>query len=211
MKTLVVLAHPESQSFCAELARRAVARMSSEGEVQVIDLYAEEFDPVIRSSHYPERAASARFEPMVEQAHQAATARVTADVAKHQAALEWSDRLLLVFPLWWWSMPAILKGWIDRVFATDFAYGSKDLSGRIGMLCTTAETKSERFQPTDGNNPLHHIERGILKFCGFTIAPSFVAADVYALSDAERGRLLADFADWIALHLASAKTDGASR
>ena len=53
---------------------------------------------------------------MIEQAHQARTGELMADIAEHQAALEWSDRLLLVFPLWWWSMPAILKGWIDRVF-----------------------------------------------------------------------------------------------
>ena len=202
MKTLIVLAHPESQSFCAELARRAVVRMRLAGEVQVLDLYAEGFDPVIRPSHFPRRASAERFEPMIEQAHQARTGELMADIAEHQAALEWSDRLLLVFPLWWWSMPAILKGWIDRVFSTDFAYGSKDLTGRLGMLCTTAETKSERFVPADGRNPLHHIERGILKFCGFSVAPSFVAADIYDLTDADRHKLLADFEDWIAIHLA---------
>jgi NAD(P)H dehydrogenase (quinone) len=202
MKTLIVLAHPERRSFCAELARRAVARLETEGEVRLLDLYADEFDPVIRRSHFPCRASAGRFEPMVEQAHQARTGDISADVAEHQAALDWCDRLLLVFPLWWWSMPAILKGWIDRVFATDFAYGSQDLSGRLAMLCTTAETKSERFDPTDGRNPLHHIERGILKFCGFEVAPSFVAAQIYDLSDADRRQLLADFEDWVAIHLA---------
>ena len=202
MKTLVILAHPERQSFCAELARRAADRLQAEGEVQFLDLYAEGFDPVIRPSHFPDRASAERFEPMVEQAHQAATGAVTGDIARHQAALEWSDRLLLVFPLWWWSMPAILKGWVDRVLAMDFAYGSANLDGRIGMLCTTAETKAERFVPTDGNNPLHHIERGILKFCGFKIAPSFVAAEIYDLSDAGRQQLLADFEDWVTAHLA---------
>src|SRR4051812_361955 len=201
MKTLVVLAHPESQSFCAELARRAVVRMQSEGEVRLVDLYAEDFDPVIRPSHFPQRISSARFEPMVEQAHQAATAAVTPDIARHQAAVGWSDGLVLVFPLWWWSMPAILKGWIDRVFSADFAYGARNLGGRVGMVCATAETKSDRFEPTDGNNPLHHIERGILKFCGFNVAPSFVAADIYDLSDDDRRRRLSDFEAWLTLHL----------
>ena len=204
MNTLVVLAHPESQSFCAELARRAVLRMRSEGEVRFLDLYMEDFDPVIRPAHFPGRASPKRFEPMVEQARQAAIGEVTADIAEHQAALEWSDRLLLVFPLWWWSMPAILKGWIDRVFSTDFAYGAKDLGGRVGMVCATAETKADRFTPTDGSNPLHHIERGILKFCGFNVAPSFVAAEIYDLSDTDRQRLLDDFEQWVALHLAGA-------
>jgi len=200
MNTLVVIAHPESQSFCAELGRRAVSRMSTAGEVRVLDLYAEDFDPVIRPGHFPERASQHRFEPMIEQARQAAAGDTTADVAAHQAAVEWSDRLLLVFPLWWWSMPAILKGWIDRVFSTDFAYGAKDLAGRVGMICATAETKADRFTPTDGRNPLHHIERGILKFCGFEIAPSFVAAEIYELSDADRDRLLDDFEHWVGHH-----------
>jgi len=203
MKTLVVVAHPESQSFCAELGRRGIARMKAEGEVRVIDLYAEQFDPVIRPSHFPRRASSDRFEPMVEQAHQARTGEISADIAEHQAALDWCDRLLLVFPLWWWSMPAMLKGWVDRVFSTDFAYGARDLGGRRAMLCTTAETKSERFLPKDGNNPLHHIERGILKFCGFDVAPSFVAADIYTLTDEERGKLLEGFERWVWDHLAS--------
>jgi NAD(P)H dehydrogenase (quinone) len=210
MKTLVVFAHPESQSFCAELARRAVVRMRSEGEVRLIDLYAEDFDPVIRPAHFPQRTSPARFEPMVEQAHQAATSAITPDVAKHQAAVDWSDRLVLVFPLWWWSMPAMLKGWIDRVFSTDFAYGARNLDGRIGMVCATAETKSDRFEPTDGNNPLHHIERGILKFCGFHVAPSFVAADIYDLSDEDRRRRLSDFEAWLTKHLASSGITGTS-
>ena len=210
MKSLIVLAHPEPQSFCSEFARRAAARLQSAGEVRILDLHAEDFDPVIRPSHFPRRASPERFEPMVEQAHQATTGAVTADVAEHQAAVRWCDRLLLVFPLWWWSMPAILKGWIDRVFSADFAYGAQDLGGRIAMLCTTAETKAERFEPTDGRNPLHHIERGILKFCGFDVAPSFVAADIYDATDADRRKLLADFEASVARHLAPKPADGGS-
>lgn len=170
----------------------------------MLDLYADDFDPLIRPSHFPQRAVPERFEPMVEQAHQAKIGRVSADVARHQEALEWSNCVLLVFPLWWWSMPAIMKGWVDRVLSMDFAYGAKDLKGRIGMLCVTAETKAERFEPSDGTNPLHHIERGILKFCGFAVAPSFVAADIYDLTADQRERLLERFADWVGLHLGTA-------
>jgi NAD(P)H dehydrogenase (quinone) len=201
VNTLIVVAHPEPQSICAEFARRGASRMQSYGEVRIVDLYCEAFDPVIRPSHFAERASPERFEPMVEQSHEARTRKISPDVAKHQAALEWSDCVLFVFPMWWWSMPAILKGWVDRVLAADFAYGTRDLKGRTGMLCVTAETKAERFIPTDGTNPLHHIERGILKFCGFEVAPSFVAADIYDLSADQRGTLLDDFEDWVGTHL----------
>lgn len=206
-RTLIVLAHPEPQSFCAELARRAATRLQSCCEVRSLNLYAEGFDPVIRPVHFPDRVQRERFEPMVEQAQQAAMSAVTPDVAEHQALLTWCDRLVLVFPLWWWSMPAILKGWVDRVLSTDFAYGARDLSGRRAMICTTAETKAERFAPTDGNNPLHHIERGILKFCGFEVAPSFVAPDIYSATDAQRRDLLSMFETWVIDHLIAEPVD----
>src|SRR5437764_13081231 len=101
MKSLIVLAHPEPLSFCSEVARLAALPLRSAGEVRILDLYAENFDPVIRPAHFPACAAE-RFEPMVEQARQAAAGAVTRDVAEHQATVEWCDRLLLVFPLWWW-------------------------------------------------------------------------------------------------------------
>jgi NAD(P)H dehydrogenase (quinone) len=176
--------------------------LRSFGEVRILDLYAEGFDPVIRPGHFSCRASIERFEPMLEQAHQAATGAVTPDIAQHQSELQSCDRLLLAFPLWWWSMPAILKGWVDRVLSNNFAYGSQNLSGRRAMLCSTAETKPERFLQKDGNNPLHHIERGILKFCGFEVAPSFVAADIYAVSNDHRAKLLTDFESWVERHLA---------
>ncbi len=211
MRSLIILAHPEGQSFCAELARRASERLQCLGEARTLDLYAENFDPVIRPAHFPSRASNEKFEPMVEQSHQAATGDVTFDVARHQVAVQWCDRLLLVFPLWWWSMPAILKGWVDRVLSTDFAYGARDLSGRKAMLCVTAETKSERFVSKDGNNPLHHIERGILKFCGFEVASSFVAADIYSLPDERRTSLLAEFEDWVESNFAAAEVQNGAR
>ena len=71
------------------------------------------------------------------------------------------------------------------------------MTGRRAMLCVTAETKADRFASSDGTNPLHHIERGILKFCGFEVAPSFVAADIYNLTDSQRETLLADFEQWV--------------
>ena len=97
------------------------------------------------------------------------------------------------------------------MFSTDFAYGSRDLGGRKAMLCATAETKSERFAPTDGNNPLHHIERGILKFCGFEVAPSFVAANIYEVADSDRRTMLGELEEWVARHFTDQAAGGAGR
>src|SRR5438045_3364138 len=83
--SLTVRAAPERRSFGAELARRDGLPRGSAGQVRILDLYAENFDPVIRPAHFPVRAATERFEPMVEQARQVAAGAVTHDVAEHQA------------------------------------------------------------------------------------------------------------------------------
>jgi NAD(P)H dehydrogenase (quinone) len=165
--------------------------------VQLLDLRAENFDPVVCRSHFPSRVNRQRFEVMAEQDGQAERGDAADDVLRSQQLLLSADNLILQFPLWWWSLPAQLKGWIDRVFASGFAYGGASLSGKQAMLTVTAETKSQRFAAAGAEHPLHHIERGILKFCGFDILPAFVVADVYLLDDETRRQRLADLADHV--------------
>lgn len=108
MRALVVLAHPLSDSLCAHLARDAMATLTARGaEVDVLDLYAEGFEPALtaaeRRLHY-------------------ATPEPGADIVALQQRLAAADTLVLVFPTWWFSLPAILKGWFDRVWAPKFAF-----------------------------------------------------------------------------------------
>lgn len=191
MKSLLVTCHPERRSFGGAMADVIQDSLESLGhEVRRLDLHEEGFDPVIRQRHFPLRLDPERFEIMSEQAHQAEVGEMAEDVANSQSLLRWSDNLVIQFPLWWWSLPAQLKGWVDRVFSAGFAYGGSSLAGRRAMLAVTAETKRERFAVQDAGHPLHHIERGILKFSGFTVLPSFVAADIHAISETERRQLL---------------------
>lgn len=108
MQALVVLAHPLSDSLCAHLAREAVDALRARGaDVDVLDLYAENFQPALtaaeRRLHY-------------------ATPEPGADIVALQQRLASAELLVLVFPTWWFSMPAILKGWFDRVWAPKFAF-----------------------------------------------------------------------------------------
>jgi NAD(P)H dehydrogenase (quinone) len=193
VKTLIVTSHPEPRSFNHAMAAAAGDALRTVGHhVQLLDLHAENFDPVIRAAHFPLRQNGERLEVMAEQAAQARRGDSDEEVLRSQQLLLAADNLILQFPLWWWSLPAQLKGWIDRVFSDGFAYGGTSLSGRRAMVAVTAETKAERFADPGPGHPLHHIERGMLKFCGFEIMPGFVVADVYALSEAERRRKLAD-------------------
>lgn len=108
MRALVVLAHPLSDSLCAHLSHEAVAGLRARGaSVDVLDLYAEGFEPALtaaeRRLHY-------------------ATPQPGPDIVPLQQRLAAADTLVLVFPTWWFSMPAILKGWFDRVWAPKFAF-----------------------------------------------------------------------------------------
>lgn len=118
MHSLIVIAHPEPGSLTHAMARRigdAIAAADTGNTVAYADLMAEGFDP--------------RFNPR-DQALFRSTGAVPADVAAEHARLDATDTLVLVFPLYWWSFPALLKGWIDRVFTNDWAY-AQDAQGRL--------------------------------------------------------------------------------
>ena len=102
MRILVVFAHPKRDSFTGRILDSFVAGLEQAGHVaEVADLYSEGFQPLL----VPEDYAQWEDRPM------------PADVLREQARVERSEGIALVFPVWWWSMPAILKGWFDRVFA----------------------------------------------------------------------------------------------
>lgn len=108
MRALVVLAHPLGDSLCAHLASEAINALRARGAtVDILDLYAEQFQPALtaaeRRLHY-------------------ATPEPGHDIVALQQRLAAADTLVLVFPTWWFSMPAILKGWFDRVWAPKFAF-----------------------------------------------------------------------------------------
>jgi NAD(P)H dehydrogenase (quinone) len=100
--------------------------------------------------------------------------------------------LILQFPLWWFTMPAILKGWVDRVFAYGFAYGVGEhsdshwgdrygegtLAGKRAMLVVTAGGWEDHYSPRGINGPIEDIlfpiNHGILHYPGYDVLPPFV-------------------------------------
>ena len=117
MRAHIVLAHPESHSFNGRLANLSRTRLESGGyEVTFSDLYALDFDPREGPDHYQDRADGDRFHAQTEQRYNAEQGSTPADVADEQEKLLGCDLLVVHFPLWWFGPPAILKGWMDRVF-----------------------------------------------------------------------------------------------
>ncbi len=128
MKHLIVVAHPVENSFTMALARAYVAELERLGHsARMHDLYRVGFNPVL---------AAHELQP-VNADHPA-----DADVARAQNDILSADALTIIYPLWWLSMPAMMKGYIDRVFARGFAYDSHNgvvrglLSGKKSVLIT---------------------------------------------------------------------------
>ena len=102
----------------------AVKDLKARGhEVQVSDLHADGWKSEIDRADFPSLAPDARLRPAAASGEAFATGTLTDDVKAEQRKLLWADVLILQFPLWWYGMPAILKGWVDRVYAFGFAHG----------------------------------------------------------------------------------------
>lgn len=132
MNCLVVYCHPVRESFCAALRDASVATLKARGwDVRLIDLYAEKFDPVLSA----------------EERHNMEHAPTDPTLTPHIENLRWAQAILFVYPTWWYGLPAMLKGWLDRVWWTDVAF-TLPPSGRIVSLVS-------------------HIERvGVITTCG---------------------------------------------
>jgi NAD(P)H dehydrogenase (quinone) len=187
MNVLVIFAHPEPASFSAALKDEAVATLTQAGRaVTVSDLYAMRWNPALGPEEFAHDRANADFLDLSrEQEHAHRNDSHAADVRAEQAKVAAADLVLFHFPVWWFGMPAILKGWVDRVFSRGFAYsaGRKyergHFKGKRAMLCISTGTASTLYEPDGIDGDLLHvlwpIHNGMLAYTGFTVLPPFVA------------------------------------
>ncbi|WP_282061542.1 NAD(P)H-dependent oxidoreductase [Roseobacter litoralis] len=136
MHVLTVLDHPNPTSFSAAVAQRFMEGAQAAGHtVELADLHAEGFNPLWS----------------MEDIERDAQARDPADVVAEQARIERADALCLVFPLFWWGMPSMMKGWVDRVWTWGWAYDQLDdpnrslLRPRSGVLLVPAGARSDEM------------------------------------------------------------------
>lgn len=122
MRVLVVYCHPCPESFTAAIRDTTLTALRQAGhEVRLLDLYAEGFDPVMSAD---ERRAY--HEPGVNEA----------PVAEHLAHLRWCEGLVFVYPTWWYGQPAMLKGWLDRVWVPHATFTMPEPGKAIGRVLT---------------------------------------------------------------------------
>jgi NAD(P)H dehydrogenase (quinone) len=186
MNVLIVYAHPEPTSFTAALKNVAVRALSAAGHgVEVSDLYGEGFNPVAGRRDFIRAADPARFHYQSEQLHASRTGSFAPDLVREQDRLMRADLLVLIFPLWWGGLPAIVKGWFDRVCAYGVAYADGKrfdkgyFVGRRAMLGLTTGGTLERFSPGGGygeiEDVLYSVRRCILEYLGLEVMEPFVA------------------------------------
>ena len=197
MKVLIVHAHPEPKSFCGSLFDESVKSLRLEGhEVQTADLYRMNFDPVSDRRNFTQENDPIYFKQQIEEMYAAETGGFSPDIEAEMQKVEWCDLMIWQFPLWWFGVPAILKGWVDRVFAMGRFYGHAQicetgvLKGRRAMLSLTTGAPFEWYQPEgtigDINAILRPIQLGMLRFVGFNVLSPQISYGPAHKSDAER-------------------------
>jgi NAD(P)H dehydrogenase (quinone) len=204
VNVLIVYAHPEPTSFNGALYALAREHLEARGHaVETSDLYAMGFNPVPGYADFDRPDDTAVFRIQVEQRKAAEDGSFAAALAAEQAKLARADALVFQFPLWWFGLPAILKGWIDRVFAFGWAYSRNErfdsgrFRGKRALVSVTTGSPAVRFAEGSLFAPmealLYPFTVGTLNYVGIDVLPPFVAYGVGRVSDAERRDYLTAF------------------
>ncbi len=153
MKVLLVSAHPRSDSLTATAALRFAGALRASGHaVELADLMAEGFDPVLGEADEPNwNDPGKTYSPAVQ---------------AEMRRIERNDAVVMIFPVWWWSMPALLKGWIDRVWNNGWAYGARKIPVSRAWMIAIAGGDAASFSKRGYDKAIHvQLKVGILDYC----------------------------------------------
>lgn len=204
MKVLIVYAHPEPKSFNGALLREAVRVLESEGhEVIVSDLYAMNWNPCSDRANFTTVSDSDFLKLQDEEIYAGRHGGFAPDIQAEMDKLLACDALIFQFPMWWFSMPAILKGWVDRVLAAGVTYGGGRFydkgvfRGKRAMLSLTTGGSEVSFAEDglfgDIGSLLSPINHGVFRFVGFDVLPAFVAWQSARVGDEGRAAYLQSY------------------
>lgn len=174
MNIFIVHAHAEPGSFNAALSRTAEESLRSAGHsVVVSDLYAMEFDPVSDRRNFTSVKNADYFKQQIEEMHATEVGGFAPDVEAELHKIETCDLMIWQFPLWWFGLPGILKGWVDRVFAMGRTYGGDRFyedgvfKGKRALLSLTTGGPGPAYAKGGWNGDieaiLRPVQRGMLR------------------------------------------------
>ncbi|GGY21808.1 NAD(P)H-dependent oxidoreductase [Paludibacterium paludis] len=201
MNVLLVYAHPEPRSLNGSIKNFIIRHLEQAGHtVQVSDLYAMDWKAVLDAADNTVARKEIRLDPSRDSQDVYENGTQRSDIEQEQDKLRWADAVILQFPLWWFSMPAILKGWVERVYACGFAYGIGEHSDtrwgiRYGEGCWPASAPCWWSRSVAGHLTMRHeastapsttfsIQHGILFYPGFEVLPPYVVYRTGKLGEA---------------------------
>lgn len=157
MKIYLLLAHPDVHSFNGSLADAYEREARKKGhEVRRQDLGTLQFDPILRQGYK-------KIQPLEP------------DLEAAREHLVWCIHWVIIYPVWWGSVPALLKGFLDRVLLPSFAFRYREqgpfwdklLKGRSALLITTSDAPALWLWWQYRNSDIHMMKQAVLQFCGF--------------------------------------------
>jgi len=178
---LVILGHPDINSFCGSLSKAYIDSAKESGsEVRELQLGELTFDPILWNGY----SKTQELEP---------------DLVKAQKLIQWSNHIVFIYPNWWGAMPALMKGFFDRVFLPGFSfkYGegaslpNKLLSGRTAHLMVTMDTPPWYYRWIYHRPGHNQMKRTILGFCGIKVVKISEFAPFKGSSQQQRERWIA--------------------
>ncbi|MDJ0781634.1 MAG: NAD(P)H-dependent oxidoreductase [Desulfosarcinaceae bacterium] len=202
MKILIVHAHPEAKSFSSALANTAKNAFTAEGhEVVMSDLYRMRFNPVSDRTNFTTVKDPEYYKQQVEEAYASDNDGFAPNIETEIQKLEAADALIFSFPIWWFGMPAILKGWCDRVLVYKRVYGGPLLfengigkNSKPGLILMTTGAPENAYNGHGFDPPMEKImtpiQYGVFWFNGFTPLEPFIAYAPAQASEAERAVVL---------------------
>ncbi|MBN8430179.1 NAD(P)H-dependent oxidoreductase [Microbulbifer salipaludis] len=190
MKAFIVYWHPEPKSFNHAMFLGAQRALVDAGwEVKTSDLFAMGFDPVSSRANFQSVKDPDFLKLQIEEMHATEVDGFAPDLEREIQKIEWCDLMIWQFPLWWFGLPAVFKGWVDRTFAMGRTYGGGRIyedgmfKGKRALLSLTTGGPAEAYAKDGFNGDifaiLRPIHRGMLEFTGFDVlAPQIVYAPV---------------------------------
>ncbi len=182
MKHLIIYSHLNPNSFTKAIVDQIEIKGKEKGdEVKIIDLYGEKFNPILEF-------------PDIESMFMGK--ETPTDAKKYQEMITWADHLTFVYPLWWGQMPAMLKGFIDRIFASGFAFeygetGPKGLlNGKTAKLYISTGTPNEYYEQSGMFDAQRRINNeGVFGFCGIKSSITFFGNVAMGTDELRKGYL----------------------
>ncbi|WP_109478248.1 NAD(P)H-dependent oxidoreductase [Paraburkholderia sp. C35] len=204
MNVLIVHAHPESGSFTTAMRDAAAQTLLEAGhDVRISDLYEMHFNPIASADDFLERANDEYLVYALEQRHADANGLLASDIKAELDKVVWADLIIFSFPIYWFSMPGIMKGWVDRVFVSGRCYGGMrfydrgGMKGKKALVALTLGGQPHMFEADGIHGPLtdmlRHLLRGTLGYLGFDVLQPFVGWHVPYISEDARSAVLDNY------------------